>query len=384
MTSGLKKRGRMRFRFLLSMAVAVAGIALFGAQAVAFFPPPLTRAAPAGPVMPAGPTAPAGSVVPTAPTVATPALPAATVPMPAPSPTSSPKAPPQPNKLGEARLHFQQGVALYQDQNYDAALAEFEGAYSVSGEPIVLYNMGLTYKALFRYGEAIDRLEKYLGESGGRGQAVSKDRRAEVERFIAEMKSLLADVTIVVKPAVAAVRVDGHPIALGIEGIVKLSAGTHTVEASANDFTAGKRDVTVVAGTPQTVSMVLVAIPRTGHVRIAATQIGARVGIDGHDMGSAPAEVDVLAGGHQIDVTAPGFAPYRSELVVAAGQSRDVTIALELQQVRSDTLPFYHRWWFWAGVGVAAAAVTTIAVLPKPTQSPLDGSLGTTNTNIGN
>ncbi|HEX4406645.1 MAG TPA: hypothetical protein VH560_17525, partial [Polyangia bacterium] len=118
---------------------------------------------------------------------------------PPPAPPTSP-APVSAAKLGEARLHFQQGVALYKDQNFDAALAEFQGAFAISGEPVVLYDLGLTQKALFRYGEAIDTLERYLSDSAARGQPVAKARRAEVEKTVAEMKSLLADVTLVVKP----------------------------------------------------------------------------------------------------------------------------------------------------------------------------------------
>jgi hypothetical protein len=278
-------------------------------------------------------------------------------------------------------LHFQQGVALYQEHNYDAAMAEFQGAYGASGEPIVLYNLGLTFKALFRYGDAVDALERYLSESQARGQALSAERRAEVAKNIAEMKSLLADVTIVVRPAEALVRVDGRPVTMGIEGIVKLGAGTHTVEASATDYASDHRDLTVVAGTPQMVSLTLVAIPHTGHVVITAAQIGARVSLDGRDQGPAPVEVELPAGGHQMEVTAPGYLTERSELAVAAGQSRTVVVSLDLPTVQAvQTQPFYHRWWFWTGVAVAAVAVGTIALWPR-TQDPLAGTLGTTNSN---
>jgi hypothetical protein len=289
----------------------------------------------------------------------------------------APASPPTPAKLGEARLHFQQGVALYKEQNYDAALAEFLGAYAISGEPIVTYNVGLTYKALFRYSEAMETLERYLDESAARGHPVSKDRRAEVENIIAEMRSLLADVTVSLKPAEAALRIDGRLVPLSIEGLVRLPAGSHVLDASAPDYVAAKREITVVAGTPQTVSLALAAIPRTGKVTITASQIGAHVIVDGRDFGAAPAVVELAVGGHQVEVSAPGYAPSRSELSVAAGQSRTVTIFLEPPRVESPGQPFYHRWWFWTGVGVAAAAVVTAIVLqPQRTQAPLDGTLG--------
>jgi hypothetical protein len=282
-------------------------------------------------------------------------------------------------KLAEARLHFQQGVALYKDQNFDAALAEFQGAYAISGEPVVLYDLGLTQKALFRYGEAIETLEKYLSDSAARGQTIAKARRAEVETSVSEMKSLLADVTLVVKPPEAAVLVDGRAVTLDVEGIVKLAAGSHVVEASAPDHVADKRTLTVVAGTPQTVTLALAAVPRTGRARVQAAQVGARVAIDGKDVGPAPVETELLAGGHTVEVTAPGFAPDRIELVVAVGQARTVTVTLEPPRAPAPTWPaVFHRWWFWAAVGgVAAATTATILLWPTKTEGPLSGSLGT-------
>src|SRR6185503_20787563 len=83
---------------------------------------------------------------------------------PAPAPAPKVVAPPAENPavVEEAKRHFEQGVALFNDGNYSAALAEFEAAYKTRPAPAVLYNIGLTQKALFRYPEAIDSLTRYL------------------------------------------------------------------------------------------------------------------------------------------------------------------------------------------------------------------------------
>jgi hypothetical protein len=346
---------------------------IVSSRAEAFGPPARVASPPAAPAAPPAPAPPAATASnPTAPSP----------PLAGGSAVTGPSTPPTAARLAEARLHFQQGVALFKEQNYDAALAEFLGAYGISGEPVVLYNMALTFKALFRYSEAMDILERYLAESAGHGHPVARERRAEVESIIAEMRSLLADVTIMLTPADAALRIDGRPTSLDVQGIVKLPAGSHVIEAGAPDHVAGRREITVVAGTAQTVALDLAAIPHSGHVTITASQIGARVAVDGNDMGPAPVTIELATGGHQVEVMAPGFAPSRSELAVAAGQSRTVTIVLELPPV-AETAPFYHRWWFWAGVGVAAAAtVGTILLLPERKQGPLSGTLGIADTTV--
>ncbi|HVZ70876.1 MAG TPA: PEGA domain-containing protein [Polyangia bacterium] len=302
---------------------------------------------------------------------------------PAAKPAAAPAAaPPSAAKLGEARLHFQQGVALYKEQNFDAALAEFQGAYAISGEPVVLYNLGLTQKALFRYADAAATLERYLSESAAHGQPVAKARRAEVENLVAEMHSLLADVTLVVKPAEASVLVDGRAAALGIDGVVKLAAGSHVVEATAPGYVGDKKAITVVAGVPQTLALTLAAIPKTGHVRVQSSEIGARVAIDGKDLGPAPVELELAPGGHTVEATAPGFAPTHLEIVVAAGQARTIVAPLERPRAAEAHLPgVLGKWWFWTGVvAVAAATTATIALWPAGTQGPITGSLGTTDT----
>jgi len=365
--------------------LALGAAAALGSEAWAFGPVAPAPAAPAAPAS-SGPPPAAGKATPAlpapAPASAGAATPATRAAPPTPAAAApSPASPPTPARLAEARLHFQQGVALFREQNYDAALAEFQGAYGISNEPIVLYNLGLTYKALFRYSEAIETLERYVAESAAKGHPVGKDRRAEVETIVGEMRSLLADVTLVLTPPDAAVRVDGRAVVLGVDGVVKLPAGSHVIEANAADYMAARREITVVAGTPQTVPLALAAIPRTGSVTITASQIGAHIIVDGKDVGPAPVTLELGAGGHQLEVTAPGYAPGRSEVAVAAGQSRTVNIVLELPPEARMPAPFYQKWWFWAGVGgVAAVTAGTILLWPEQKQGPLSGTLGTANT----
>src|SRR5438046_1159177 len=110
---------------------------------------------------------------------------------PAPAPSSSDDA-----RLEAAKHHFQQGAVLYNHQNFNGALAEFLAAYQSRPSPAVLYNIGLTQKALFRYNDSIQSLERYLTEETG----LTAERRAEVKQLIGEMRALLADVTFDIAP----------------------------------------------------------------------------------------------------------------------------------------------------------------------------------------
>src|SRR3954464_13889314 len=111
-------------------------------------------------------------------------------------------------KMEEAKRHFAQGIALYNDGNFNAALAEFEAAYKIRQAPSVLYNIGLSQKSLFHYNEAISSLQEYLSKE----KKMTKDQQKAVNQLISEMKALLAEVTINVIPDGATIKVDDRVI----------------------------------------------------------------------------------------------------------------------------------------------------------------------------
>lgn len=285
-------------------------------------------------------------------------------------------------KLEEARRHFEQGVALFEEGNFTAALAEFQAAHSTAPASTILFNIGLTYKALYRYPEAVETLERYLVEGSADGQ-MKPDRRAQVIQLVAEMKSLLAPVTFALSPTNAKVSVDGRNTPLPANHTVALAAGSHQVEVSAPGHTPERREFSIAAGTPTTLEFRLVAIPRTGKVRITSSQPNTRLSIDGQSRGFAPQEIELDAGGHQLEARADGFEPFRSELMLAAGQARNIDVELQLPAV-AEGRAIYQRWWFWTGLGTAVLGGTAAAFLLRPgLQAPLGATLSTYDASSG-
>lgn len=294
-------------------------------------------------------------------------------PVPPPAPAAPP--PPDPAVLEEAKRHFAQGVALYNDGNFNAALAEFEAAYRVRPSPGVLYNIGLTQKGLFRYNDAIASLEQFAATES----KLTTERKAEVEQLIAEMKALLATVTIAVKPDGAAVLLDGRTI--GVTPLVYgVAAGQHVVEVQADGYRPLRKELMITAGVPLSLEQPLAIIPRSAKVKIALQQPMAQLTIDGKPYGVVPigssgsVEVELPAGGHQVEVTAPGFETYRTELVVEAGNDRAVAVEL-VRPPRKRRV--YEQWYFWTPIVlvIAGSVAAGLAVGLSSTQGPLRGSL---------
>jgi hypothetical protein len=294
---------------------------------------------------------------------------AQTPPPPAPAPAPATTPPPGENIAG-AKMHFDQGNALYNDGNYSAALAEFLESYRQKPTTVVLYNIGMTQKALFRYAEAVEWLEKYLAESTN----LPPERRAEVLGIVNEIRALLAEVTVQVTPDNATVTVDGRGVGNApLPKPLQIAAGNHTIEASAEGFVTQKRDVMISAGVPISVKLALKEIPRTGKVRVTSTIPQAMVAIDGKVIGAAPVETELVAGGHTLEVSAPKYELHREELVVAVGQTREVPVRLEHTIVKR---PWYQEWYVWTPIAaVVAGTAIGLGVGLGTRQSPVEGTL---------
>ena len=274
--------------------------------------------------------------------------------------------------LDDARVHFEQGNALFDSGDFTGALAEYQESYTLNPVPAVLKNIGLCLKSLFRYGEAIDTLQRYLDES--RGFSASSGDPAQTQQIIVEMKALLADVTVTVSPANAAVTVDGRPATVVAGQPLRIAAGTHSLEVAADGFAPQKRDVMVSAGVAMALDFHLVLIPKTAKITITSPVPRAAVSIDGKAVGSAPLEVELEGGGHSLEVAAPKYRTHRSELVVTPGQPREVNIDLDKDIVVAR--PWYRNPYVLGGAAIVVVGAT-LGIAYSIHQSPVDGTLGT-------
>jgi len=88
---------------------------------------------------------------------------------------------------GEARKHFQRGMAHFNLQEYAAAIEEFETAYRGYPDPVFLYNLALSYRLSGNAERALYFYRTYLRNNP------SAANRDEVERRIADLERLMQD-----------------------------------------------------------------------------------------------------------------------------------------------------------------------------------------------
>src|SRR6188768_4477158 len=87
------------------------------------------------------------------------------------------------DEVEQARRHFGQGLKLYKDGDFDAALVQFERAYAVKPNFKVLYNIAQCHFELRQYVEARDTLSRYLKDGAG---SIEAERQSAVQNDLAE------------------------------------------------------------------------------------------------------------------------------------------------------------------------------------------------------
>jgi len=178
-------------------------------------------------------------------------------------------ADPTDEATAEASALFDQGVSLFENEDWAGALTAFERAHELVPHYAVLFNIGVCRKMLHRYPEAVVALQAYLREGGDR---ISDARRAETEGLLGQILPLVGTVAVTVDVDGAEVLVDGRSRGLApLSTPVALSPGEHVVSARADGFPAAESRVRLVGGETQTVDLRLRPAGETGAVAAEPT-----------------------------------------------------------------------------------------------------------------
>jgi hypothetical protein len=113
--------------------------------------------------------------------------------------------------------------------------------------------------------------------------------------------------------------------------------------------------------------------PRPATLTVTVNVDGARVSVDGEEIGVSPvAPIDVVEGPHEIAVLMPGYLSARRQVRVSSGEQARVDINLTPSGVAAATEPggtapaaggdVTGEWWFWTAIGVGAAVLAGIAI----------------------
>lgn len=130
------------------------------------------------------------------------------------------------DKLEEAKAHVKNGAELYDENNFRAALVEFQRAYELAPSFKLLFNIGQIQMELQDYAGALKAYTRYLKEGG---PDVPADRVALVNSEIERLKGRVGRLTIQTT-AGAAILIDDVQVGFApLPEPVIVNAGQHRV-----------------------------------------------------------------------------------------------------------------------------------------------------------
>ena len=242
--------------------------------------------------------------------------------------TAAPAAAAPTDVKAEARERFDRGLALFEKGENAAALAEFKRAYELIANPVVLYNMGMVYAAMYRPIEAVDALDRFLGEAG---KATAEQQR-QARKVRDEQAARIASLTVVTD----------HPATIEIDGLaagrtpmstpLRVTSGAHAITALSPGYQPARREVTLAGQVNETVTLSLVPTETgSAHVTIAVPVPGAEVWINGKLAGKTPlpASVAVSPGEVRVELRRAGYHTATHVLRVDEGANANLEMTLE-------------------------------------------------------
>jgi len=199
----------------------------------------------------------------------------------------------------EAKVRFQRGIELVQNENWDAALAEFLASRELFPTRVALKNAALCLRQLKRHVEALAMYNELLEKFGS---AIPAEERKTIDEAIANLKKNVGEIQVDSDQPGSTVVIDGQQ-QKGVTpmGAVGVNAGTHTVRVVKEGYEAYEEQVLVAGGQRKTVSAKLTALKASGRlvVREAAGKT-LEVVVDGAVVGKTPVYQGVVAAGPHV------------------------------------------------------------------------------------
>ena len=153
----------------------------------------------------------------------------------------------------DARLEFKAGIAALEEENFPEALAAFKASYELNPKKVVLYNIGMCQKALFKYKEALETFESLLG---GERAGLSPSRWAEAEQSKLELERQVAALTLESGTEGGMVLLDGKEVgALPLEAPLLLDPGSHILEIRKEGYERYREELRLELGERRTLAL---------------------------------------------------------------------------------------------------------------------------------
>lgn len=252
----------------------------------------------------------------------------------------------------EARGLYRRGRRLLERNKPDEALEEFARSYVLFPHWATSNSMGVCHDRLSRPGDALRLYEQAMQEGG---DEIPAQQREEIETRISALRIQLGirdtetgTLRVTTTPSGARILVDGTEVGVSPTN-AEVDPGPHQVEAELEGYQRAGVTVSVERGQTAIAAMSLeeLTVERNGRLVCTSEPGGARVLVDGAEIGRTPITLPSLsAGEHLVRFDLPDGRSLEERVDVPVDGTARVTVAFG---------GGVHQGWFWGVAGTALA-----------------------------
>jgi hypothetical protein len=254
---------------------------------------------------------------------------------------------------GDAKEDYEVGRRLYESGDYSGALAKFQSAYRVSGDPRLLWNAAVCERAMQHYARAVALVRRYLDSHSPLIEPLAERAARD---FLAAAETRTAHLDVQASEPGAMVGVDGEPQgAVPLAADLRIDLGPHRVTVTKEGFAEYATTLTVVTSAEVHLTAVLTPIASPEGGLIVRAGSGDTIAVDGSAVGLGTWTGTLPIGSHTVRVTEPESSPFETEVVVEQHRIRSIEVSLRPVR-RAVALPVWA--WIAGGAVLAAGAVT--------------------------
>jgi hypothetical protein len=278
-----------------------------------------------------------------------------------PAPLGEPKAA---GDVERAREHFNQGLKLYRDGDFGAALVQFERAYTVKPNYKVLYNIAQTSFQLRDYVEARGAMRRYLSEGG---MEIDADRREQATQDLAELERRIGTIRLSVNVDGATVFVDGKRVGTTpLREPIAVSEGQRTISVEEPSRGARQRLVRLAGAEELTLTLDF-ETPRAPLAESVAPRAARPEAQRGLGAGFWVSAVSAVALGAGAGVT--GYLTLQAQKENEDERNKLGASKSALESSRDDAQTLALTTDILAGAAILCAGVATVVLLTRPSRS---------------
>jgi hypothetical protein len=193
-------------------------------------------------------------------------------------------AQPAPNKVptkeDTSKLNAQQmydlGNKLFEEKQYDPALAVFNEAYKRFPSPKILLNIGITLNALGRIADAANAFQRFVDAPDAEAKL-----KPDIVKAIADLDKKVGLLELTANPADAQVQVNDGEFMSPVRRQYRVPEGSVTITAKKEGYRTETRTLSAKAGEKQTVELGLSLLPTKTDTKVIYVDTGLNAKAEG-------------------------------------------------------------------------------------------------------